>query len=63
MGAHDSYTGGGYTIPLNGSAKQLLSLIKRLENESWIDTNTRAIFIEFSSYAAQVQDFLHVCDI
>lgn len=51
------YSGGGYVLPLKGSRKALLEKFERLENSSWIDSRTRAIFGEFSVYNAQVNLF------
>ena len=50
------YSGGGYLVPLRGSKNDLIVLMKRLEKEAWIDRYTRAVFIEFTTYNAQVSD-------
>ncbi|KAK0414175.1 hypothetical protein QR680_007183 [Steinernema hermaphroditum] len=59
-GYHDSYTGGGYVTFLNGSATALRDKFHRLEREKWIDDRTRAIFVEFSAYNAQVNMYIVV---
>ncbi|KAK0419710.1 hypothetical protein QR680_014281 [Steinernema hermaphroditum] len=56
-GEHDSYSGGGYVTFLNGSASALREKFHRLERERWIDDRTRAIFVEFSAYNAQINMF------
>ena len=53
----DVYGGGGYVFKLTGSQKKVLEKMDVLENENWIDSLTRAIFIEFSVYNAQVNLF------
>ena len=56
-GKLDMYSGGGYVVPLRGSRKLLLHKFDKLENNSWIDSRTRAVFGEFSVYNAQVNLF------
>uniref|UniRef100_A0A1I8AL77 PLAT domain-containing protein n=1 Tax=Steinernema glaseri TaxID=37863 RepID=A0A1I8AL77_9BILA len=56
-GDHDYYSGGGYVTFLNGTAKALQEKFHRLERENWIDGRTRALFVEFSAYNAQVNLF------
>lgn len=48
------YSGGGYVVPLRGSKGDLVVLMQQLQNQSWIDRYTRAVFIEFTIYNAQV---------
>lgn len=48
------YSGGGYLAPLKGSKDELKTFMKKLENEKWIDRYTRAVFVEFTTYNAQV---------
>uniref|UniRef100_A0A0M3KKF5 PKD_channel domain-containing protein n=1 Tax=Anisakis simplex TaxID=6269 RepID=A0A0M3KKF5_ANISI len=42
---------------LNGSAEDLIEAFTQLQNQSWIDVGTRAVFIEFSAYNAQTNLF------
>ncbi|TKR75750.1 hypothetical protein L596_016995 [Steinernema carpocapsae] len=56
-GNQDTYSGGGYVTYLNGSRSQLRAKFERLDAENWIDDQTRAIFVEFSAYNAQVNMF------
>nr|KAG5710401.1 hypothetical protein BaRGS_022219 [Batillaria attramentaria] len=51
------YGGGGYVVRLQGSRSDLLDLMARLETEMWVDRYTRAVFIEFTTYNAQVNLF------
>eukprot|EP00794_Sanderia_malayensis_P003794 gene3794-4317_t len=45
-----SYSGGGYTYSLGISLSEANSSIKYLKENLWIDTFTRAVFIEFTTY-------------
>ncbi|XP_035227906.1 polycystin-2-like isoform X2 [Stegodyphus dumicola] len=60
-GQVDWYGGGGYVVPLeaerDSDIKVLLQRLKRLEREGWIDKYTRAVFVEFGTYNAQVNLF------
>uniref|UniRef100_A0A914EK68 Polycystic kidney disease 2-like 1 protein n=1 Tax=Acrobeloides nanus TaxID=290746 RepID=A0A914EK68_9BILA len=56
-GTYDTYSGGGYTVLLNGSQPDLAAQLQRLQNEKWIDGNTRAVFIQFSTYNAHINYF------
>ena len=49
------YAGGGYLVPLRGPKADLITLLNTLEQEDWIDRYTRAVFVEFTTYNAQVQ--------
>ena len=49
-----TYAGGGFVVPLKGSKTQLIANITMLQNQEWIDRYTRAIFVEFTTYNAQV---------
>jgi len=51
------YGGGGYVLDLKGSRARLISEMTRLQNNGWIDKTTRAVFIEFSLFNAQVNLF------
>ncbi|KAL8606997.1 hypothetical protein ACOMHN_041386 [Nucella lapillus] len=56
-GQLEVYSGGGYVVPLKGSKATLIALMTRLETEKWIDRYSRAIFVEFTTYNAQVNLF------
>ncbi|GAB1597495.1 polycystic kidney disease protein 1-like 2 [Argonauta hians] len=51
------YGGGGYVARLKGSKAKLTNLMERLQNTSWIDKFTRAVFVEFTIYNPQVNLF------
>ncbi|GFO38752.1 polycystic kidney disease protein 1-like 2 [Plakobranchus ocellatus] len=51
------YSGGGYVVPLEGSKEDLQAKMEQLERENWIDKYTRAVFVEFTVYNAQVNLF------
>lgn len=63
-GQLDWYGGGGYIVPLlakryeNGS--KLIKKMTQLERSGWIDKDTRAVFVEFGTYNAQVNLFVVV---
>jgi len=48
------YGGGGYVVQLRGSRSVLLQKLIDLKAEGWIDKYTRAIFLEFTIYNANV---------
>lgn len=52
--AVDIYTGGGYVYRLNGAAKQIREDLVDLQQLHWVNNHTRALFLEFSSYNANV---------
>lgn len=49
-GYHAIYDGGGYVADLGYNAESALGVIHDLENNSWIDDRTYAVFIEFTVY-------------
>jgi hypothetical protein len=49
------YSGGGYVVPLKGDKEELIDFLTRLETQDWIDRYTRAVFVEFTTYNAQVR--------
>ncbi|KAG0419460.1 hypothetical protein HPB47_004076 [Ixodes persulcatus] len=56
-GKLDVYGGGGYLVPLRGPKDRIIQHLKDLEKSDWIDGGTRAVFVEFSVYNAQVNLF------
>ena len=50
----DSYSGGGYVYKIQGSAGNIRNDLEDLKRLYWIDNNTRAVFLEFSTYNANV---------
>ncbi|XP_067853682.1 polycystin-1-like protein 2 [Heptranchias perlo] len=51
------YQGGGYVADLGTENKIAASVIKYLKDNSWVDMYTRAIFVEFTVYNANVNLF------
>jgi hypothetical protein len=51
----DSYSGGGYVYRIRGSAKNIQNDLEDLRRLYWVDNNTRAVFLEFSTYNANVR--------
>ncbi|XP_064091678.1 uncharacterized protein LOC135205258 [Macrobrachium nipponense] len=56
-GILDKYSGGGYLLELRGPHYKAHQTLNRLENEGWIDEQTKAIFVEFAFYNPQVNLF------
>lgn len=44
------YSGGGYVHEMRGSAQELLENVRRLRADGWIDYQTRAVIVEFTTY-------------
>ncbi|XP_043195453.1 polycystic kidney disease protein 1-like 2 [Amphibalanus amphitrite] len=53
----DVYGGGGYVFHFAGRTPDVLERMAQLERENWIDSLTRAVFVEFSVYNAQANLF------
>ena len=45
-------------VNLRGSRARLISEMRRLQSQQWIDEKTRAVFTEFSLFNAQVNLFV-----
>ncbi|ESO89018.1 hypothetical protein LOTGIDRAFT_228960 [Lottia gigantea] len=56
-GKHEMYSGGGYVVQLRGSKDSVRDVLKELEDDDWIDQYTRAVFVEFTIYNAQINLF------
>ena len=50
MGWFDTYGGGGYVVRLDGSELNSREKLEWLFDNSWLDSDTRAIIAEFSIY-------------
>ena len=46
----NTYSGGGYVANLGNTIKEAQYIIGKLENATWIDEFTRAVFIEFNCF-------------
>ena len=53
----DTYGGGGYVYRIKGSSKEIRDNLKELQQQRWVNNHTRAIFLEFSVYNANVNLF------
>ncbi|KAK3089545.1 hypothetical protein FSP39_004480 [Pinctada imbricata] len=58
-GEYGTYGGGGYLLQFieDGSSSQ--TMLERLLQNNWIDRGTRAVFLEFTVYTANVNLFLY----
>ncbi|XP_068117923.1 polycystin-1-like protein 2 [Hyperolius riggenbachi] len=52
-----TYRGGGYVVDLGNSRASAHRILQYLFNNVWLDTHTRALFIEFTIYNANVNLF------
>ncbi|CAG0880751.1 unnamed protein product [Darwinula stevensoni] len=57
VGRIDIYSGGGYVVKLQGFESEIRSRLRTLQDLDWIDRYTRAVFLEFFTYNAQVNLF------
>ncbi|KAM4640248.1 polycystin-1-like protein 3 [Amazona ochrocephala] len=55
------YSGGGYVIHLGTDPKNASRILQYLFSNVWLDTFTRAVFVEFTVYNANVNLFCIVC--
>ncbi|CAH1794576.1 unnamed protein product [Owenia fusiformis] len=60
MGTLHVYKGGGYVHNLGLTAERSHKVIDELEEKEWVDVNTRAVFVEFTVYNANVNLFASV---
>ncbi|KAG8435262.1 hypothetical protein GDO86_013277 [Hymenochirus boettgeri] len=52
-----TYSGGGYYIDLDVTKPESLMQLQNLKNNLWLDRGTRAIFVDFSVYNANINLF------
>lgn len=50
----DIYGGGGYVFRVKGPSKTISESLVQLQQQHWINNHTRAVFLEFSVYNANV---------
>jgi hypothetical protein len=55
-----SYDGGGYIAELGRATPQTTGVMRYLKRSKWIDKQTRAIFVEFTVFNANMNMFLDV---
>jgi len=60
IGEHGKYSGNGYVYEFRGRLSDLRSNLSELHKLGWIDTKTRAVFIQLSLYNPNVQLFTSV---
>lgn len=53
----NSYDGGGFVMDLAQDANTSLEIIKYLFDNLWIDRGTRAVFVDFTVYNANINLF------
>ena len=53
----DQYSGGGYVFRFKGSTKLIQNDLKKLEALKWVNNHTRAVFLEFAVYNANINLF------
>jgi polycystin 1L2 len=56
-GVYTSYLGGGYVYKMNGNGASIISNLTILEQNNWIDRQTRAVFVEFNTYNPNIKMF------
>lgn len=61
-GKYASYMGGGYVYEMRGTYNEIVGNISLLQELGWIDRQTRAIFVEFTSYNPNI-DLFSYCTI
>ncbi|KAH9502270.1 hypothetical protein Btru_073296, partial [Bulinus truncatus] len=59
-GNYDIYNGGGYITNMKFNTKVTLTILKELRTNYWIDHETRAVFIEFTLYSPNINNFAHI---
>jgi polycystin 1L2 len=61
-GNYSTYSGGGYVYQMRGSLGQLVGNVSMLQKLNWVNRQTRAVFIEFTLYNANI-DLFSYCTI
>ena len=56
-GEISSYGGGGYTQVLPMTYREAADVIQNLKDNLWIDRGTRAVFVDFTVYNANINLF------
>ena len=60
FGKYAVYGGGGYLMQLGPKQSLVIKFIDKLRSESWIDGDTRAIFIDSNTFNANSRLFSHL---
>ncbi len=53
----DLYGGGGFVYHIKGSSKSITEGLEILQKNKWVNNHTRAVFLEFSVYNANLNLF------
>ena len=53
----DSYLGGGYVFNIKGANKDIRRKLEELQQQHWINNQTRAVLLEFSTYNVNINLF------
>ncbi|XP_065670022.1 polycystin-2-like protein 1 isoform X5 [Hydra vulgaris] len=56
-GQMSSYSGGGFTVLLGATSDESTQILNNLKEHLWLDRSTRAVFIDFSVYNANINLF------
>jgi polycystin 1L2 len=59
MGEYRTYSGGGYILKFVKNRENAYLLLEELIQNDWINRNTRAVFLEFTTYNPNVNLFLN----
>lgn len=57
QGLMNNYAGGGYVLDLSQNKNVSMDLILYLFQNLWIDRGTRAVFVDFTVYNANINMF------
>lgn len=52
-----TYSGAGYYQDLSRTQEESANILTELQNNLWLDRGTRAVFIDFSTYNANINLF------
>ena len=54
----DSYSGGGYMVKVKGQSKEIRGNLVKLQQQRWINNQTRAVILEFATYNVNINVFV-----
>jgi polycystin 1L2 len=57
-GKYNTYPGSGYVYSMRGKLSYIYGNLTRLQQLNWIDRQTRAVFVEFSSFNPNLNTFM-----
>jgi hypothetical protein len=60
QGLMNYYDGGGYVMNLGKDSSSTLDIVSYLKSNLWIDRGTRAVFVDFTVYNANINLFCQV---